>query len=143
MSFSNLIKSYTKINFEVFSSWIKKISKYLIARAVGVAVYMGTLILFVEIFKLNPVISTVIANILTSVYLYFTSYIWVFKYKGSHAYSLPRFIFIEILTLFMNTGVMYLTVEILGLDYLYGVVIGVILIPLTNFLLNFLWAFKN
>jgi putative flippase GtrA len=143
MIFTNIVKSHSELNLQNLKLVIKRISKYFIIRGIGVAIYMGGLILLVEEFKINPVISTAIITILTSTYLYFLSYVWVFNFKGSHAYSLPRFIFIEILTLFMNTGVMYLAVEIIGLDYLYGVAMGVILLPLTNFLLNFLWAFKN
>lgn len=141
---TSLVKTYTKINTRYSIPWIKSIIKYIVVRGIGVAIYLGILVLFVEAFKFNPVISAVLTSFLTSAYLYLLSYVWVFKsYKNSHSYSLPRFVSIEILTLFMNTGIMYLVVDIIGWEYIYGVIFGTVLIPLTNFLSNYFWVFNK
>jgi len=132
------------MNFQNVNPFIKKISKYIIVRSFGVAAYLGLLILFVEVFKINPVLSTAIATTLISAYLYLFSYVWVFNSKkNTHSYSLPRFLSIEMMTLFMNTVVMYFVVDVIGLGYVFGVIFGSIFIPLTSFLLNFFWAFNK
>lgn len=141
---TDLVKMKSSINFEYLLPLIKRITKYVIIRGIGVGVYLGMLVLLVEVIKINPVISAAITATLTSAYLYFFSYVWVFKSKkNSHAYSLPRFISIEILTLLMNTGIMYLVVNVFNWEYVLGVIIGAVVIPLISFLLNFFWAFNK
>ncbi len=142
MQMLNIVKEYRKTSFSDKIRWLKKITRYIVVRAGGVLAYMGLLICLVELLKINPVVSTAIATPATSLSIYFLSFVWVFNYSGSHSYSLPRFISIEILTFFMNVAIMFFTVNIMGWDYIVGVIGGALIIPLTNFILNFFWAFK-
>lgn len=122
---------------------IEKLFKYVLVRGLGVLLYAGIIVFFVEIISLSAVVSSVISFIILSLVLYFLSYKWVFKFNGSHSQSFPKFIATEIITLVMNTLIMYLVIEVFLFDYFYGIIATTLIIPLTNLLLNFFWSFKE
>ena len=117
-------------------------ARHLVAGGIGTLLYLASVAFLVEIFKLHPVLSVVIAFIVFEVYTYASYRIWVYQSNREHGYAIPRFLFITLLTLFLNVGIMYLAVEILELWYIWGLVGTTLVVPPTNFILNYYWAFK-
>ncbi len=104
--------------------------------------HMGTLIILVEIFKFLPLVASTIGFILAVIISYILNYSFTFDATGKHAIIFPRYCTVCIVGLMLNTGIMYLTVEILGIWYVIGQVCTLLVVPVSNFTLNKLWAFK-
>jgi len=121
---------------------INRFARHLLVGGVGTIIYMAILMCLVEIFNQKPVPSSVIAFIFGIIYTYILNRIWVYNTTKGHDYSVPRFFAVEILALVLNTSIMYISVEMCGFNYLWGQVGAACIMPPTNFLLNYFWAFK-
>ena len=98
--------------------------------------------MLVELAGMHPVTSVIICTLLLDVFLYVISRTWVYNSTMSHAYAIPRFVFILVLALVLNSGIMHFTVNVFELWYVWGLVIATLFVPATNFLLSYYWAFR-
>ena len=119
-----------------------RLIRHLVAGGAGTLLYMLLVALCVEVAGLHPVASVVIAFIIMEIYTYLINRAWVYAPKEGHAYAIPRFLTVTVVALSLNTGIMYLIVESLELWYVWGLVATALVVPPTNFLLNYFWAFK-
>lgn len=116
--------------------------RHLAAGGAGTLLYLLLVALFVELVELHPVTSVVIAFVLMELYTYLINRAWVYAPKEGHAYAIPRFLTVTVVALSLNTGIMYLLVESLALWYVWGLVATTLVVPPTNFFLNYFWAFR-
>jgi putative flippase GtrA len=116
--------------------------RYLIVGGVGTVIYMGAVIMFVEKMMLKPVFGAALSMIFLIIYTYLVNRTWVFQTDIEHRKSIPRFIFAGIIGLLLNASIMFFTVEVVGWWYIWGLLTTVILVPPTNFLINYYWTFK-
>ena len=122
---------------------IKKFTKYATVGAIATLVYIGMLVAMVEILGLDPVISSIISFVFILIGSYYGNQYWTFRSGRNHLYSLPRYIIVSLGGLILNTGIMYLTVHILGWWYISAQMIAIFVVPLSNFLLNYYWSFRE
>jgi putative flippase GtrA len=116
--------------------------RHLVAGGIGTLLYMGVVFLLVEAAGLRPVYAVVISFLFFELFIYVINRAWVYHTVEGHAHAVPRFILITALTLILNTGLMYIAVDVFNLSYLVGLAATVVIIPPTNFLLNYYWAFR-
>jgi putative flippase GtrA len=116
--------------------------RHLIAGGIATLLYMGLVALQVELLKLHPVLATCIAFLLMEIFLYLINRRWVYESTGGHGAAIARYLVVIAVALGLNSGIMALTVDVLGLWYVWGLVGSTLIVPLTNFLLNFYWAFR-
>ncbi len=121
---------------------IKKFSKYFIVGIVGTFVHFSILVFLVEFLRCDPIISSIVGFIVTVLISYYLNYKWTFKSIKKHSNVLPRYVVVSIIGFCLNTFIMFLTVKIIGLWYLIGQLITVVIIPISNFTLNSYWSFK-
>ena len=121
---------------------VRRLIRHLIAGATGTLLYIVMVAVLVELAGVHPVISVIISSLLLDVFIYLISRTWVYNSTMSHAYAVPRFAFILLLALSLNSGIMYITVNILDLWYVWGLVIATFIVPATNYLLSYYWAFR-
>jgi putative flippase GtrA len=122
---------------------LKKFTKYATVGAIATLIYMGILVALVEILQLDPVLSSVIAFIFILIGSYYANRSWTFRSNRTHGYTFPRYIMVSLSGLLLNTGLMFLTVNILGWWYISGQMIALAAVPLSNFILNFYWSFRE
>lgn len=122
---------------------LRKFTKYATVGGIATLVYMGMLVAFVEILGLDPVLSSVISFTFILVGSYYANRYWTFRSGRGHLYSLPRYIVVSLSGLSLNTVIMYSTVHILGWWYISGQMIAIFAVPVSNFLLNFYWSFRE
>jgi len=139
-----LNRNYTGINvtFAAMMPMIKRLIRYGIVGGVGMVVYLVMLGFLVEILGQDPVLSSVVAFVVLTIFLYIFNRFWVFEANRGHGYSVPRFLVISGAALLLNTGVMHVTVNVLGWTYLLGQLAATGIVPPTNFLLMYYWSFK-
>ena len=120
----------------------QRIFPYGISRLIGILVYFSIMVFLVEILKHDPVMSSVVAFVFTFVIVYLLGHTWVFQSSRKHSSAIPRFLFVTFVAFFLNTGIMYLTVNFLGWWYVWGQLSAMVVVPPTNFLLNSYWTFR-
>lgn len=109
----------------------------------SVLLYYGSLVFLVEMMKVNPTLASAYAFGLILLFAYTLNYYWTFQSKNRHTYVIPRFMLTSLIGLLLNSGVMFVSVEILGLWYLVGASIGIVIGPVSNFILNSNWSFAE
>lgn len=119
-----------------------RLVRHLLAGGIGTLLYMSGVFLLVELGGLRPVYGVVVSFLFFELYIYIANRTWVYQTSENHAHSVPRFIALTVLTLVLNAGLMYLFVDVFGQPYLWGLAATVLVIPPTNFVLNYYWAFR-
>ena len=139
----NLIYSLTGIlsgNKSV--GMMSRFFRHLVAGGIGTLIYVTLVAILVEIFGLHPVPSVMVAVVIEVLYKYIISRGWVYQPDRTNSYTIPRFLVVVIISLLLNTGIMYFAVEIIQLWYVWGLLSTAFIVPPTNFLLNFYWTFR-
>ena len=124
------------------TSIIARFIRHLMVGSVGTVLYIIILSILVEIFKINAVVSSMFSFLILTIYSYLLSHLWVYHTSSDHVNSIPKYLVVTAVAFFLNTGIMYLFVEVLNWWYLLGIVGAIFIIPPTNFLLNYYWTFK-
>jgi putative flippase GtrA len=72
---------------------------------------------------------------------YFGNHAWTFRRAGYHRKHFPRFFVIALGGLALNQIIVFLTVDVAGIAYLYGILLVVMIVPGLSFALSKCWAF--
>lgn len=102
---------------------------------------------FVSMLYMNHLIATVFSWVLTVIFAYWTNHTFVFKSKNMSASSLAKeftsFIGARIATEVLEVALMYLMVDIAGMNQYAAKLIGQFVVIVTNYFLSKLWIFKE
>jgi putative flippase GtrA len=109
---------------------------------VGTAVHVGIMVLLVEVYGIRPTVSSVAGFIVTVVISYFLNRFWTFAHQATSRWAFPRYVIVSCMGVVLTFGLMSLALDILHWHYLYGQVLVILVIPATNFVLNYLWTFS-
>lgn len=138
----NVLSSFLKLLLQKEAGIVNRAARHLIAGGIGTLLYMLFTVIFVEILSFHPVLGACIAFLGLEIYTYAVSRVWVYDPSENHTYAIPRFLTVTFIALFLNTSIMYIVVEPLQLWYVWGLLATTFVVPPTNFLLNYYWAFK-
>jgi putative flippase GtrA len=116
--------------------------RHLIAGGIGTFLYVVFIAVFVEIFIFHPVTGATLSYILIDIYSYVVYRVWVYNSQNGHRRGIPRYIIASCISLSLNAGIMYVVAEMFDLWYGFGVAGSVVVLPLTNFLLNYYWTYR-
>ena len=116
--------------------------RYGVAGLLATALYFGAVALLVEVGGARPVPAAGIATVLVIVSSYLVNRAWVFETGRSHASAFTRFLVASVLSIALNTGLMHLSVNVLGWWYVGGLALATAVVPPTNFVINYLWCFR-
>ena len=120
-----------------------RVLRYALAGGLSTVVYYGGVFVLVELLHVDPVTSAAAATALVVATSYLVNRRWVFASDRAHASALPRFVAASLLSLAINAGLMHLVVRVLGGWYVLGLVLATLVVPPTNFVLNYLWCFRE
>ena len=116
--------------------------RYGIAGLLATALYSGAVAVLVEAAGAGPVSAAGIATVLVIVTSYAINRRWVFDTDRPHASAFARFLAASVLSIVLNTSLMYLSVRVLGWWYVAGLALATAVVPPTNFAINYLWCFR-
>ena len=121
----------------------KELLMYIIFGVLTTVVNIAVYFLFAQIFAINYLISNVIAWFLSVLFAYITNRIWVFESKSPDILKEAVLFFSgRIFSGVVDTGLMYLFIDILTVgDFISKVVIQVIVVIL-NYVISKLIVFK-
>lgn len=117
--------------------------RYAVVGASGTIIYICLLKLLVDGFNADPVMSSALSAVPSVVTTYLANYFWTFQSSNGHVATLFRFVVISLVAILLNLGIMHLCVDVLGLWYLFGAFINVVVVAVTNFLLHVYWSFRR
>ena len=115
----------------------------------GLVGLLNTLINWILFILLNSfgvyyIISNVIAYSISTLNSYLWNSKWVFKYNEDNVKETSfKFIVLNIIGLTLNTIILYLLVDIVGLNKLISLVITTGIVMILNYFINKLWVFKK
>ena len=115
----------------------------------GLVGVLNTLINWIIFAVLNFVgVYYIIANVIAYVIATINSYIWnsrwVFKYKGEDKKeTTTKFILLNLVGIALNTMILYLLVDLIGLNKLIALVITTVIVMVINYIVNKIWVFKE
>ncbi|WP_195517188.1 GtrA family protein [Paraclostridium bifermentans] len=115
----------------------------------GLVGILNTLINWILFIILNSLgLYYIISNIIAYSISTLNSYLWnsklVFKYSGDNLKETSlKFIILNIIGLTLNTIILYLLLDIVGLRKLIALVITTGIIMILNYFINKLWVFKK
>jgi putative flippase GtrA len=117
--------------------------RYGVAGVFATVIYAAAVAALVELTPLSPIVAAAIATTLVFVTSYVVNRMWVFDTNRSHASAISRFAAASVVSLVLNTGLMYLSVHRLGWSYLAGLALATTIVPPTNFVINYVWSFQS
>ncbi|MDO4925287.1 MAG: GtrA family protein [Turicibacter sp.] len=90
------------------------------------------------------IISNIISYSLSTLNSYIWNSKWVFKYNGDNIKETTfKFIILNIIGLILNTCILYVLVDILGLSKIIGLIITTGIVMILNYFINKLWVFSR
>ncbi len=122
---------------------IKRIIKYGVTGVLGTSIHFGALFLLVEIYNIGPVKASSFGFILTVIFSYIVNYFWTFQTGGKHLTTFIKYLIVSCSGLLLNALIMYVAINSFGFHYGVSQAFVVLIIPLTNYLMNHWWTFAN
>lgn len=133
----------SKIYMRRKKNWFSKMVKYGAVGVLGTVLHLLLIIFLVEFMKMDPVLSSVIGFVIVLIFSYLLNKKWTFNSNSEGYMEFFRYTVVSLIGLLLNTAIMYFTVKILGWYYLYGQLLVIAVVPISNFVLNNFWAFKQ
>ena len=110
---------------------------------------INTLVNWIIFFILNAlgmyyILANIIAYILGTVNSYLWNTLWVFKYKDKASTETTiKFIILNLIGLGLNTGILYVLVDLCNLNKFIGLVTTTAIVMIINYIVNKLWVFSK
>ena len=90
------------------------------------------------------IFSNIIAYSLSTLNSYIWNSKWGFKYSGDDVKeTTAKFIILNIIGLILNTCILYILVDIIGLNKIVSLIITTVIVMILNYFINKLWVFKK
>lgn len=115
----------------------------------GMVGVINTLVNWIIFFILNAlgmyyILANIIAYVLGTVNSYLWNTLWVFKYKDKASTETTiKFIILNLIGLGLNTGILYVLVDLCNLNKFIGLVITTAIVMIINYIVNKLWVFSK
>ena len=115
----------------------------------GMVGVINTLVNWIIFFILNAlgmyyILANIIAYILGTVNSYLWNTLWVFKYKDKASTETTiKFIILNLIGLGLNTGILYVLVDLCNLNKFIGLFITTAIVMIINYIVNKLWVFSK
>lgn len=127
----------TITNIRVLYSDISRRRRFLRFSLAGLVVagfYMLTAMLLVEFVQLKPAIAGVVSFLLAIPVSYGLHKLWSFQSRHLHREAIPRFLFIIILGILINSAVIEFTIMVFHFHYIAGQFAGLGCVTALNYL---------
>ncbi|MBC7984885.1 MAG: GtrA family protein [Candidatus Obscuribacterales bacterium] len=111
--------------------------------AVGTAAHFAVLLAFVEIFSLNPTLSSACGFVVGAVVNYLLNYRFTFDSNRRHIETAPRFATVAAIGGVLNVVIVHFGTETLSMNYIVSQVVSTGMVLVFNFVANSLWTFAT
>ncbi|WP_163859754.1 GtrA family protein [Paenibacillus elgii] len=122
---------------------LRLLFRYGIVGLLGTALHFAALFVLVEAAKLHPVLASALGFVLVLLVSYALNRRWTFQASASGWKPLAKYTVVSVTGLLLNIGLMYLAVDRLHWHYAVGQCLVVVAVPISNFLFNYYWTFRE
>jgi putative flippase GtrA len=123
--------------------YIGKVLRYGIVGVIGTVTHFSVLVILVELFNQSALLSSSIGFIVTVLISFVLNSKYTFKQGKDHNHiKFMKYAIVSCTGFLLNYVMMYTFVEILSFHYSIAQGFVVIVLPISNFLLNNYWTFK-
>jgi len=122
---------------------INVIIRYGVVGLLGTALHFASVILLVEFARIDPVLASALGFLLVLVVSYILNRTWTFQSRSRGTRQFLIYSIVSLIGLGLNCAIMFISVHILKWNYLYGQCLVVIVVPISNFILNYFWTFRD
>jgi putative flippase GtrA len=119
-----------------------RLLRYGVAGGLSMFTHVGTLTLLVEAVGMRPVWASSIGFALSVLVSYSLQKWWVFASGSRHRSAIPKFLVATCVALLLNAAVIAIGTDVLHVHYVAVQVVALVLIPVSNYLINSLWTFR-
>lgn len=116
--------------------------RYAVSGVVAAAVHFGVMILLVESFAIVPTLASAIGFCVAVFTNYRLQYHWTFMAAGSHGVTFARYLLVTLVTLFVNTALLWALTEVAGIHYLIAQLVATATVVSLNFTINYRYTFN-
>lgn len=116
---------------------------YASAGAVGTVAHYFLLLVLVMLFAVNPVAASAAGFLAGLLINYLLSHHWVFSSRKRHRETAFKFLVISSAGLALNTGLMHMAFNVIGIHYLLSQLAATAVVLLWNFAGNRFWTFAD
>lgn len=97
-----------------------------------------------ETYGVYYILANIIAYSLSTIHSYLWNTLWVFKYKEKASTDTTiKFVILNVVGLGLNTGILYVLVDLCNLNKFIGLVITTGIVMIINYVVNKLWVFSK
>ena len=121
---------------------VRQFSRYLIVGGLGTATHLAILALCVEWLGQSAIVGAIAGFLGALSVSYVLNHRWAFESRLAHKSSLWRYVVVSLSGLGLNTAMMMALVNYLHWWYFTAQLSVIIIVPLSNFVLNRYWTFK-
>ena len=125
------------------SGIVAQFLKFAASGAVGTAIHYGLLIGLREWLSLDAVLASGIGFGCGAVVNYYLAHRIVFRSTARHQTALPAFMVVALIGLALNTAMMFVLAQRVGIHYLLAQVTATGVVLCWNFAVNRLWTFRH
>jgi len=124
---------------------LMQILKFVIVGGIATIIDFGVLVLLKEVFGMKPVIANVISFTVSVIYNYIASVKWVFDVNKDQdkKTQFVVFVILSVIGLGINTLIIWLCDDVLGIYYLIGKVLATGIVMVFNFVTRKMFLEKS
>lgn len=122
---------------------MKQLVTYGLVGAVSSLIYLLVTVVLSEFVAVRPVSASAIGYCASFAFSFLMNHYVVFQSKKSPRGTLVKFSVVSAVGIALTSLIMIAATDLFSLNYAYGVAMVLIAIPLSNYLLNLYWAFRN
>jgi len=124
-------------------SFLAKLLRYGVVGGLSSVLYGICTWLLVQVASLSPVTASVTGYVLAIPFSFFMQKKFAFRSDARARLEAPRFLLVHTINIIASIGIMHMTTSVLRLDYRFGVVQTMVLIPLLSFIAMNSWVFHR
>jgi len=118
-------------------------ARYLIGGAVATIVHITILLILVEVFFVDPSISTSIGFCVAVIVNYNFQYHWTFASSGPHSLIFSRYVVVTLLMFGVNLSLFETLIQFSHISYLHAQLIATGVVVVCNFAINRRYTFSH
>ncbi|MBA4381361.1 MAG: GtrA family protein [Sideroxydans sp.] len=120
-----------------------QVVRFAVVGVVATVTHVAVLVVGVEWLGLHPVVASTLGFLAAVTDSYLLNRSWTFKSDVAHSQTLWRFVVVSLFGLGLNTVMMTSLVGYFHWWYLWAQVATLLIVPVSNYLLNRHWTFKQ
>ncbi|MEQ1439402.1 GtrA family protein [Fontimonas sp. SYSU GA230001] len=124
------------------STWPMRFARFVVVGGFATVLMYVLLVIGTELLGIAPVISSVLAYLLSALANYALNHRYTFRSTQAHRIALARFAVVSGCGLLLNALIMYVGTELYSWHYLIAQVLATVCVLFWNFLGSQLWTFR-